>query len=180
MSAGEFCGGVGWIAGIWVARECICLTSGNTSSILLLVSTTQPKITGRYDRLRRSLAEIGFVCKGSMVRRHMPCGQPRCRCAKGPDHWHGPYYQWTRKVKGKTVTVRLTLEEAELMSSYVRNDRQLRRIVAQMRAISLGVVQAQVKAVSRRRKSTTEHYVRAAQTASRKTKKPRKGKQAGT
>jgi hypothetical protein len=64
-------------------------------------------------------------------------------------------------VKGKTVTVRLTLEEAALMSSYVRNDRQLRRVVAQMRAISLGVVQAQVKAVSRRGK-------------------PRKGMQGGT
>lgn len=125
------------------------------------MSTPQPKITERYDRLRRCLAEIGFVCKGSMVRRYMPCGQPSCRCAKGPGHWHGPYYQWTRKVKGKTVTVRLTLEEAALMSSYVRNDRQLRRIVAQMRTISLGVVQAQVKAVSHR-------------------SKPRKGTQAGT
>jgi hypothetical protein len=59
-------------------------------------------------------------------------------------------------VKGKTVTVRLTLEEAQTMSRFVRNDRQLRRIVAQMRAISLGVVQAQVKAVSRRRKTALE------------------------
>ena len=124
--------------------------------MILPVSSPQPEITERYDRLRRSLAEIGFVCKGSMVRRHMPCGRPGCRCAQGPEHWHGPYYQWTRKVKGKTVTVRLTPEEAQTMSSYVRNDRQLRRIVAQMRAISLGVVQAQVKAVSRRRKTAPE------------------------
>jgi hypothetical protein len=110
----------------------------------------------RYDRLRRSLATIGFVCKGSMVRRHMPCGRSGCRCAAGPDSWHGPYYQWTRKVKGKTITVRLTPEEAQLMSSYVINDRQLRRIVAQMRAISLRVVQAQIKAVSRRRRRVPE------------------------
>lgn len=124
--------------------------------MILLVSSAHPQVTGRYDRLRRSLAEIGFVCKGSMVRRHMPCGRPGCRCAQGPEHWHGPYFQWTRKVKGKTVTVRLTPEEAHAMSSYVRNDRELRRIVAQMRAISLGVVQAQVKAVSRRRKTARE------------------------
>lgn len=110
----------------------------------------QPGVSDRYDRLRRSLAAIGFVCKGSMVRRHMPCGRSGCRCAEGPDNWHGPYYQWTRKVRGKTITVRLTPEEAQLMSSYVRNDRQLRRVVAQMRTISLKVVQAQIKTVSRR------------------------------
>lgn len=117
------------------------------------MSTAPPhvNVTERYDRLRRSLAEIGFVCKGSMVRRHMPCGRSGCRCAQGTDHWHGPYYQWTRKVKGKTVTVRLAPEQAELMSGFVRNDRQLRRIVSQMRAISLKVVQAQIGTVSRRR-----------------------------
>ena len=124
--------------------------------MILPVSSNQTQVTERYVRLRRSLAEIGFVCKGSMVRRHMPCGRPGCRCAQGPEHRHGPYYQWTRKVKGKTVTVRLTPEEAQTMRSYVRNDRQLRRIVAQMRTISLGVVQAQVKAVSRRRKTALE------------------------
>lgn len=123
------------------------------------MSTTpqpQPGVSDRYDRLRRSLVAIGFVCKGSMVRRHMPCGRSGCRCAEGPDNWHGPYYQWTRKVRGKTITVRLTPEETQLMSSYVRNDRQLRRIVAQMRAISLKVVQAQIKTVSRRGKPLLE------------------------
>jgi len=116
------------------------------------MSNPQTQITARYNRLRRCLAKIGFVCKGSMIRRYMPCGQPRCRCARGSDYWHGPYYQWTWKVKGKTVTVRLTREEATLMGSYVRNDRQLRRVVAQMRVISLRVVQAQIKAVSRQGK----------------------------
>ena len=115
-------------------------------------SYSQPNVSSRYDRLRRSLGKIGFVCKGSMLRRHMPCGRSGCRCADGPDNWHGPYYQWTWKVKGKTVTVRLTPEQAQLMSSYVRNDRELRRVVAQMREISLKVVQAQIKAISRRRK----------------------------
>lgn len=113
-------------------------------------------MTARYDRLRRSLADIGFVCMGSMVRRHMPCGRSGCRCADGPDNWHGPYYQWTRKVKGRTVTVRLTPEQAQLMSSYVRNDRQLRRVVAQMRAISFKVVQTEIGVVSRRKRRVLE------------------------
>lgn len=110
------------------------------------------QVTARYDALRRSLANIGFVCKGSMVRRHMPCGRAGCRCAEGPENWHGPYYQWTRKVKGRTVTVRLTPEQAQLLSGYVQNDRQLRRIVAQMRAISFKMAQAALRHASRREK----------------------------
>ena len=103
------------------------------------------KVSVRYDRLRRSLAKLGFVCKGSMVRRHMPCGRSGCRCADGPDKWHGPYFQWSRKIKGKTSTIRLTSDQAQLLSSYVRNDRKLRRVVAVMRAISLKVVEAKLK-----------------------------------
>ncbi len=122
------------------------------------MSTSHPaqNVTATYDRLRRSLAEIGFVCMGSMVERRMPCGRTACRCAEGPDNWHGPYYQWTRKVRGRTVTVRLTPEQAKLLTGYVRNDRQLRRIVAEMRAISLKVVQAGIKAVPRRGKRALE------------------------
>ncbi|MBI4372054.1 MAG: hypothetical protein HY552_07130 [Elusimicrobia bacterium] len=100
----------------------------------------------RYDRLRRSLARIGFVCKGSMIKRHMPCGRSGCRCVAGPSHWHGPYFQWTWKVKGKTVSVRLTAQQAKLMSGYVLNDRRLRRVVDEMRDLSLKVVQEKLKA----------------------------------
>lgn len=107
-------------------------------------------VSPRYDRLRRSLARIGFVCKGSMIKRHMPCGRSGCRCAAGPKHWHGPYFQWSWKVKGKTVSVRLTASQAKLMTGYVINDRRLRRVVAQMRALSLKVVKAELNAAAKR------------------------------
>ena len=86
---------------------------------------------------------------GSMVKRHIPCGNSSCWCAQGREHWHGPYYQWSWKVNGKTVSTRLTSEQAKLMSSYVRNDRELRRIVVQMRSISLRVVEAELNKISR-------------------------------
>lgn len=114
------------------------------------------RVTARYKRLRRSLAAIGFVCMGSLVRRYMPCGRSGCRCAGERKHWHGPYYQWTWKVKGKTTTVRLTAGQARLINSYVFNDRKLRRIVAKMRSISFKVVQAELSAAYRRKKQLQE------------------------
>jgi hypothetical protein len=67
----------------------------------------------------------------------MSCGKPGCACRASPPRLHGPYYQWTRKVDGKTVTVRLTPEQAELMAGWVATARALERILAEMERLSL-------------------------------------------
>ena len=67
----------------------------------------------------------------------MSCGKPNCRCQATPPQLHGPYYQWTRKVRGKTVTVRLTKPHAERVRHWIENGRQLDRIVAEMETLSL-------------------------------------------
>ena len=67
----------------------------------------------------------------------MSCGKPNCRCQATPPQLHGPYYQWTRKVRGKTVTVRLTEQQAERVRHWIENGRQLDRIVVEMETLSL-------------------------------------------
>ena len=64
----------------------------------------------------------------------MPCGKPGCRCQAVPPELHGPYYQWTRKVAGKTATVRLTRSQATLLDTWIANGRRLDRI--QMQRVS--------------------------------------------
>lgn len=93
----------------------------------------------RYGTLKRTVLDIGFIRRGSVVRRFMPCGTPGCSCQATPPVLHGPYYQWTRKVRGKTVTVRLTREEADLLSQWISNARQLDKIVAQMASVSMRI-----------------------------------------
>ncbi|MBF8300430.1 MAG: hypothetical protein HW394_800 [Acidobacteria bacterium] len=90
----------------------------------------------RYTQLKRSLAELGYFRYGSLLRRFMPCGKPGCRCQAAPPELHGPYYQWTRKVAGKTVTVRLTKPQATLLDTWISNGRRLDRILAQMQRVS--------------------------------------------
>jgi len=99
----------------------------------------------RYDALKRAVLALGPIRRGSLVRRFMPCGKPGCCCQASPPELHGPYYQWTRKVRGKTVTVRLTREQAHLFEAWISNGRQLDRIVAQMEAVSLRITQRLVK-----------------------------------
>jgi hypothetical protein len=109
-----------------------------------------PTDDDRYLALKRSLADLGYVRRGSLVRRFMPCGKPGCRCQATPPQLHGPYYQWTRKVRGKTVTVRLTPDEAHLLEEWIANGRQLDRVVAQMERVSLRITD---RIVRRARKS---------------------------
>ncbi len=90
----------------------------------------------QYQQLKTELADIGFVCQGSVLERYTSCGNANCRCQADPPQRHGPYWQWTRKVAAKTVTVRLSPEEAVLYQGWIDNNRRLRKIVADMDKIS--------------------------------------------
>jgi len=90
----------------------------------------------RYRTLAAQLAEVGFISQGSVVASYTSCGKPTCRCASDPDARHGPYWQWTRAVRGRTVGQRLTASEAALYRQWIANQRALDRIVSRMQQIS--------------------------------------------
>ena len=70
---------------------------------------------------KEELAEIGVALRGTVLERYAPCGKPRCRCHADPPKLHGPYYQWTTKVDGKTKTVTLTAEQARVYETWIAN-----------------------------------------------------------
>lgn len=90
----------------------------------------------RYRALASQLADIGLIAQGSITCRYTRCGSPGCRCHADPPQPHGPYYQWTAKIAGKTVTRRLTEHQARLYKELIGNDRQLRTLISQMRQVA--------------------------------------------
>lgn len=103
----------------------------------------------KYQTLKRSVLNLGFIRWGSLVKRFMPCGKQGCCCQNKPPQLHGPYYQWTRKVKGKTATVRLTPEEAKIFEGWIANGRQFDRIISQMEKISFRITSRLLKQVQK-------------------------------
>ena len=101
-------------------------------------STAQRLATyaSHYRKLASQLADVGYITAGSITRRHTRCGTPSCRCHADPPQLHGPYWQWTAKVNGKTVTRRLNETKAELYQEWIANDRQLHAIITQMRQVA--------------------------------------------
>lgn len=88
------------------------------------------------DELAVELATIGFISSGSVVSRYTSCGKSGCRCRADPSQRHGPYFQWSRAIAGKTVSRRLTEAEAELYQGWIANRRRVEQIIARMEQIS--------------------------------------------
>jgi len=94
------------------------------------------QLARRHQALAARLGQAGFAVSGSLTRRYTRCGKPGCRCQADPPQPHGPYYQLTRKVAGKTVTTRLTAGQAARYAGWIASQRELRRLIAEMEDIS--------------------------------------------
>jgi len=91
----------------------------------------------RFEAYRDELGLIGFILTGSIAERFMRCGTAGCKCQTDPKALHGPYYEWTRKVQGKTVSVRLKKNEAEQLMEWIGNKRRFYEIISKMEKITL-------------------------------------------
>jgi hypothetical protein len=90
----------------------------------------------RYRALLQQITDIGFIRSGSIPFRYNYCGKAQCRCHADPPKPHGPYWQWTAKVDGKTVNRRLTPREAEYYQMWIGNDRKLRALIEELRQVA--------------------------------------------
>jgi len=99
----------------------------------------------RYGELAAQLATIGLIHSGSVTRRYTHCANPGCKCHSEPPQPHGPYYQWTAKINGKTVTRRLSEGEAKLYQEWIDNDRRMRRLIQQMRQVAAKAAELRLK-----------------------------------
>lgn len=86
--------------------------------------------------LAAELATLGFISPGSLVVRHTSCGKPGCRCQADPPQRHGPYYQWSRAVAGKTVSRRLNEPQAELYRDWIANRARIQTLLTEMEETS--------------------------------------------
>jgi hypothetical protein len=90
-------------------------------------SETPNQLQRQYRQLSRCLAQLGPISQGSV--------QDRTGRQGG-----GAGYQWTRKVKQKTVTVALTREQFLKMKEATANYRKLRTHLQQMEKLSRRII----------------------------------------
>ena len=90
----------------------------------------------RFQELKADLARIEYFSKGTLLARLIRCGKPKCPCGADPKKRHGPYFEWTYKEQGKTVSVRLTAKAAPLFQAASTQYRKLKSTVARLEKLS--------------------------------------------
>ena len=76
----------------------------------------------RYEALRGELTRVGWISEGYVQDRGPGAG--------------GPCYQWTRKVRGKTVSVALSKEQYEWMVAAIEQWKQVQATLREMQRLS--------------------------------------------
>jgi hypothetical protein len=99
-------------------------------------------------RLCAQLAEVGFISPGSLVQRHTTCGNPGCRCQADPPQLHGPYWQWSKAVAGKTINRTVTEDQVPLYQAWIANRRRLGQIITEIEKISQQATEILLKQAS--------------------------------
>ncbi len=91
-----------------------------------------------YARLREQLSQTGWISQGYVQDRGPGAG--------------GPCYQWTRKVKGKTVSVALSQEQYQWLAEAIGNWRKLQETLKEMQRLSRQVLFESLQNPKRRKR----------------------------
>src|SRR4030065_2022436 len=109
---------------------------------------SQQNLKKRYAQLADQLSRIGRVLPGTITTRRI-IGQASKKQIDRKKY--GPYYQWTRKVNGKTITVNLSEAQLDLFRKAIDNKRKFEQILSEMIQISIQRLENETQSVKRRR-----------------------------
>jgi hypothetical protein len=90
----------------------------------------------RFESLQRQILQLGYFCKGTLLKRRMKCGHKPCACHRDPAKRHGPYFECTYKVHNKTVNLRLYPEQTPLYRAAIQQYHQWKSLLGRMERLS--------------------------------------------
>jgi len=106
------------------------------------------KLRRRYSRLAARLSRIGLIAQGTITERTIELED---KDRPGQTRSYGPYYQWTFKEKGKTVTVNLSKAQVACFRRAIQNQRRMEDTMTKMREVSLRILESTTKGVEKRK-----------------------------
>ena len=93
-----------------------------------------------YERLRAHLHQVPWILNGSVMKIAPRSTSPKAHTT----------YTWTRKVRGKTVTVALSREQYQAFQKAIKANQQLEKNLRQMRKMSEAALLSSFPGVQRK------------------------------
>jgi hypothetical protein len=79
--------------------------------------------------LKTKINNLDYISVGTISKIYKQCGKASCHCTQSKEHWHGPYYIWTRKEKSKTITKSLSDKQARHCMAAIKNMKRLNQYI---------------------------------------------------
>ena len=105
------------------------------------------KIILDFNRQIATVQPEGYILQGSVVRRKLK------RRVGTVLKTYGPYYLWTRKIKGRTVSVALTDEQARIIRQAINRNREMEERLDRLRSLSEQIISAISPCVAKRKRT---------------------------
>lgn len=83
------------------------------------------------------ISNLDQIANGTVNYVYKKCGKSNCKCFSDDDYKHGPYYVWTRKEKGITVTRTLNKNQAQKCLNAIKNMEKLDRLIERWKKKSI-------------------------------------------
>jgi hypothetical protein len=99
-----------------------------------------PQLQAEYAQLQKRLARVGWISQGFVQDRGPGAG--------------GPCYQWSRKVRAKTVSVALSKEQFHALRQAIQNWREVDHILDRMQTLTRQVIFGTLPDIRRHKRLT--------------------------
>jgi len=109
------------------------------------------KMTEAMRKLKSKLMQTGLIAQGTITERRIERRRRRGGRTKSNAEY-GPYYQWTFKRKGKTVTVNLSGRQEKTFRKAIDENRNVENIISEMRDLSLEILNLKTEGVKKRKR----------------------------
>ena len=94
-------------------------------------------MSSKIQSVKNKILTKDLILQGSLLKQYKQCGKKRCRCHQDKQYWHGPYWIWTRKEKGKTVTKTLNKTQILMFKKAQKNLKEINQLIEKWKKLSL-------------------------------------------
>lgn len=91
----------------------------------------------KIEQIKSIIDSIEYILNGSVSEQYRKCGKQNCRCHEDRKDWHGPYWIWTRKEGGKTITKSLNKNQVLKLKKAIKQMKDLNLLIEKWKEISL-------------------------------------------
>lgn len=93
-------------------------------------------MNSKIQSLKNKILNKDWILQGTLLKQYKQCGKKNCHCYQDKQYWHGPYWIWTRKEKGKTITRTLNKSQIQVFKKSVNNLKEINQLIEKWKYLS--------------------------------------------